>query len=296
MGEIRIGTCSWTDPTLIDCEAFYPKKSMSAEERLRFYAQHFDTVEVDSTFYVLPSEKVIGLQTVRTPDDFVLNYKAFGLLTQHAIDPNRLPKVIKEMLPPEMLKKRSLKYEEAPEDVKEMAFQMFESALRPADSAGKLGVILFQYPPYFICRDKNKEYILECKKKFPQYRLAIEFRHKSWVEDESLSGTLKFLRENNLTFVSVDEPQLASTMPPVAEATNKIAYIRFHGRNKENWFRRGIRTSERFAYDYADEELKEWIPKIKTLQEKTERTFLMFNNCYGHWAVKNAKRIAAILE
>lgn len=296
MGEIRIGTCSWTDPTLIECEEFYPKKSMSAEARLKFYSEHFSTVEVDSTFYALPSEKVIGLQTIRTPDNFILNYKAFGLLTQHAVDPKKLPRAIKDLLSPELLSKRLLKWGEVSQAAKDMTFQMFESAIRPADSAGKLGAILFQFPPYFTCRDENKEYILQCKERFPQYRLAIEFRHRSWVGDEKLNQTLQFLEKHNLTFVSVDEPQFPSTIPSIARATTDMAYVRFHGRNKENWFRKGIRTCERFAYEYSDEELQEWVPKIKGLQEATKRVFLMFNNCYRSWAVKNAKRIVTLLD
>ncbi len=104
------------------------------------------------------------------------------------------------------------------------------------------------------------------------------------------------MRQNNLVFVSVDEPQFPSTIPPIAEATTELAYIRFHGRNKRNWFRKGIKVSERFAYDYSDEELKEWIPHIKTLQNKTKRTFIMFNNCYGAWAIRSAKRIAIMLD
>lgn len=296
MSEIRIGTCSWTDPTLIESEEFYPQKSMTAEARLRFYAEQFNTVEVDSTFYALPSEKVVGLQTLRTPEDFVLNYKAFGLLTQHPIDPGRLPKAIKELISQQDLAKRVLKHHDIPQDARDMAFQMLESALRPAASAGKLGIVLFQYPPYFVCSDENKKYILECKERFPQYRLAIEFRHASWLEDTNFDETLNFLEENGLTFVSVDEPQFPSTVPPIAKATTDLAYVRFHGRNRENWFRRGIKVAERFAYTYSDQELEEWIPKIRSLQKKTKKTFLMFNNCFGTWAIRNAKRLAMMLD
>lgn len=296
MGEVRIGTCSWTDPTLIESEEFYPDKKMSAEARLKFYAEHFNTVEVDATFYALPSEKVVGLQTLRTPDDFILHYKAFGLLTQHSINPGQLPKAVKKMLSPGLLAKRLLKYKEVSKEAKDIVFQMFESALRPADSAGKLGVVLFQYPPFFICNEENKEYILECKARFPQYKLAIEFRHISWVDGDNLEDTLSFLQANNLVFVSVDEPQFPSTIPPIAEATTDLAYVRFHGRNRNNWFRRGIKVSERFAYNYSDEEIKEWIPKIEVLRKRTKRAFIMFNNCFGAWAVRNAKRIVVMLD
>jgi len=298
LGEVHVGTCSWTDPTLIAAGTFYPRKEMSAEERLKFYAQNFDVVEVDSTFYALPSEKVIGLHTERTPDDFTLHYKAFGLLTQHPIDPKRLPKNIKAMLPEEALDKKRLGFNEVTAEARDMAFQMFESALRPADSAGKLGVLLFQFPPYFTHKDSNKGYILQCKEKFPQYRLAIEFRHPSWLTEDKRKDTLNFLEENGLIYVSADEPQFddGKTIPPIAEATADVAYIRMHGRNKENWFRRDIPTVERYAYEYFDEELKEWLLKIKELMYETRRAYAMFNNCYADYAVNNARRMKELLE
>lgn len=298
MSEVHVGTCSWTDPTLITAGTFYPKKNMSAEERLKFYTQNFDVVEVDSTFYAIPSEKVVGLHTERTPDDFTLHYKAFGLLTQHPIDPKRLPKNINAMLPEGALKKQRLNFNEIPSEAKDMAFQMFESTLCPADSAGKLGVLVFQYPPYFTCRDSNKEYILQCKDKFPQYELAVEFRHPSWLTEEQQEETFKFLENSGLIYISVDEPQFegAKTVPPVTKATADIAYVRMHGRNRENWFRRGIPTVERYAYEYSDEELGEWLTKIRELMFEAKQTFVMFNNCFGDYAVRNARRMMQLLE
>ncbi len=297
MGEVHVGTCSWTDPTLIAAGTFYPRKDMSAEERLKFYARNFDVVEVDSTFYAIPSEKVVGLHTERTPDDFTIHYKAFGLLTQHPINPTRLPKNIKAMLPEEALRKQRLYFNEIPSEAKDMAFQMFESALRPADSAGQLGVVIFQYPPYFTYKDSNKEYILQCKERFPQYRLAVEFRHSSWLSEERQKDTFKFLEDNELAYISADEPQFdGRTIPPVAKATSDIAYIRMHGRNKENWFRRGIPTVERYAYEYSDEELGEWLDKIKGLMFETRQTHVMFNNCFGDYAIRNARRMMKLLE
>lgn len=297
MPEVRVGTCSWTDPTLITAGSFYPKKDMSAEERLKFYAQNFDVVEVDSTFYVIPSEKVVGLHTERTPDDFILHYKAFGLLTQHPIDPKRLPKNIKAMLPREAVGKSRLDFRDVPPEARDMAFQMFESALRPADSAGKLGVLVFQFPPYFTHRDSNKEYILYCKERFPQYKLAVEFRHPSWLTKNAREDTFKFLAANSLSYISADEPQFEDekTIPPIARSTTEIAYLRLHGRNTDNWFRRGIPTAERYAYQYSDDELREWLPKIKELIFETRETHVMFNNCYADYAVSNARRMKELL-
>jgi uncharacterized protein YecE (DUF72 family) len=297
MSGIHVGTCSWTDPTLIAAGSFYPKKDMSAEERLKFYAQNFDVVEVDATFYVIPSEKVVGLHTERTPDDFILHYKAFGLLTQHPIDPKRLPKNIKAMLPQEAVGKSRLDFRDVPPEARDMAFQMFESALRPADSAGKLGVLVFQFPPYFTHQDSNKEYILYCKERFPQYKLAVEFRHPSWLAGDAQKDTLEFLEVNSLSYVSVDEPQFedGKTIPPIAQSTTDISYIRLHGRNRDNWFRRGIPTAERYAYHYSEEELKEWLPRIRELAAAAKETYVMFNNCYRDYAVNNARRMKELL-
>lgn len=297
MGDLRFGTCSWTDKTLIDSELFYPKKSMSAEDRLRFYAQHFNTVEVDSTYYALPSEKVVGLHTDRTPKDFIIHYKAFGLLTGHGIDPTCLPRIIRDRLSQEIRECRYVGSGQIPGELKDLAWQMFEGALRPAYSAGKLGVVLFQFPPHFACSEQNFEYILECRERLSDYRLAVEFRNPTWIRGENMDSTMGFLRDNALSYVSVDEPQLddRSTMPPIAEATTDIAYVRFHGRNAATWRKKGINAAQRFAYLYNDDELNEWLPKIRKLVEMSNDTFVMMNNCFADYAIKNAVRMSELM-
>jgi uncharacterized protein YecE (DUF72 family) len=147
MVEIRVGTCSWTDKTLLESKTFYPPELKSAEDRLKFYAQHFNTVEVDSTFYALPARRNAELWAERTPSEFVFHIKAFGLLTQHAVEVTRLPRLLKEMLPPEKRELRLLK--DPPGEIRDLAFQMFADALLPLKESGKLGVILFQFPPFF---------------------------------------------------------------------------------------------------------------------------------------------------
>ncbi|HEB12963.1 MAG TPA: DUF72 domain-containing protein [Actinobacteria bacterium] len=297
MSSARVGTCSWTDPTLTESGLFYPALRMTAEQRLKFYASNFDTVEVDSTFYALPSEKVVGLQTQRTPDDFTLHYKAFGLLTQHMIDPRRLPKIIKEMLPSGMERASRLGYKQVPEKAKEMAWQMFDSALLPAESASKLGVVLFQFPPYFSFSPSNQEYILECKARLKHYRLAIEFRHSSWLTEENRAETQSFLKSNQLVYVCVDEPQFdgGTTVPPIVFATSDIAYVRFHGRNTSNWYKKGISVAERYAYEYTEDELADWVHKLEKISPFTNETYVMFNNCFHNYAVKNAMQLAQML-
>lgn len=294
---IHVGTCSWTDPTLINTTDFYPKVKMSAEERLRFYAARFDTVEVDSTFYALPAERMVQLQVERTPADFTLHYKAYGLMTQHPIDPARLPRAVKDILGPQIMGRRRLSYKEMPQDARALAFRMFHSALRPAHEAGKLGVVLFQFPPFFTFGTKNFDYILAVSEEMVPYRLAVEFRHGSWTKEDNLEQTLEFLRTNDLVYVSVDEPQFetGSTVPPLARATSDLAYVRFHGRNRESWYKKGITAAERFAYSYTDDELTDWIPKLRRLEAETQGTYAMLNNCYQDFAVKNGAHLIEML-
>ncbi len=295
---VHIGTCSWTDKTLIESGEFYPDLWMSAEERLRFYAANFDTVEVDSTFYALPSEKVVGLQVDRTPAGFTLHYKAFGLLTQHSVDPKRLPRAVKELLPPEALELSRLYPQDVPEEAAHRVWRMFASALSPAKNAGKLGVVLFQFPPYFTYSEPNKEYILFCRDRLRDYRLAVEFRHNSWTEADRLEEVLEWLRDHDLIYTAVDEPQFprGKTVPPLAVTTADISYIRLHGRNRENWYKKNITVAERFAYEYNDEELGHWANKIELISPFTSEIYVMFNNCFRNFAVKNAGRMVSLLE
>jgi uncharacterized protein YecE (DUF72 family) len=297
MAKIRVGTASWTDPTLINSGRFYPTSVRSAEERLQFYAGQFDIVEVDSGYYALPNERNGYLWAERTPEDFVFNFKAFRIFTQHPTPLNSLPKDIREALSPELREKGNLYYRDLPSEVMDDLWKRLESALLPLDTVGKLGVVLFQFPPWFYPGNEQREYILSCKKKLPQYRLAVEFRHGSWLNEKNIDRTLAFLRDNNLPFVCVDEPQgFKSSVPPVTEITSDIGLIRFHGRNKETWEKKGIGPAERFNYLYTEEELKPWAEKIAKMAEQTKEMHVLFNNCYEDRAVVNAKQISLMLR
>ena len=296
MAKIRVGTCSWTDPTLISCRCFYPDSAHSAEARLQYYAGQFNIVEVDSSYYSLPNERNSYLWAERTPDDFIFDFKVFRLFTQHPTPVNSLPKNVREQLTPESQQKKNLYYRDLPAELMDDLWKRFESALLPLDSAGKLGVVLFQFPPWFYPGDEQREYILSCKQKLPQYRLAIEFRHNSWLNSKNMERTLAFLRDNDLPFVCVDEPQgFKSSLPPVAEATSDIGLVRFHGRNTDTWEKRGIGPAERFNYLYTEEELKRWAEKIGNLTAQTKEMHVLFNNCYQDKAVVNARQMGFML-
>jgi uncharacterized protein YecE (DUF72 family) len=297
MGDILVGTCSWTDPTLIESGRFYPSWARSAEARLQYYASQFPIVEVDSSYYALPNEKTSGLWVERTGEKFLFDIKAFRLFTQHPTPQQALPRDIRQALPSELKEKANLYLRDLPEELSGELWKRFERALLPLDSAGKLGVVLFQFPPWFYPGNEQREYILKCKEKLPQYRVAVEFRHSSWLNEKNIERALTFLRDNNLPYVCVDEPQgFKSSMPAVAEATSDIGLIRFHGRNREMWEKKGVSTAERFNYLYTEDELREWVPRIGDLAAKTRQLHVLFNNCYADRAVRNAGQMKLLLD
>jgi len=296
MAKIRVGTCSWTDPTLLSSGRFYPDSARSAEARLQYYASRFDIVEVDSSYYALPNERNSYLWAERTPDDFVFDFKAFRIFTQHPMPVNSLPKNLRNELTSELQEKANIYYRDLPAELVDGLWQRFESALLPLDTAGKLGVVLFQFPPWFYPGSQQLDYIEICKAKLQQYRLAVEFRNNVWLSEKNRAATFDFLRRNDLPFVCVDEPQgFKSSVPPVAEVTSDIGLVRFHGRNTETWERKGIGPAERFNYLYTEEELQPWASKIAEISKQNTEMHVLFNNCYQDKAVVNARQMCFML-
>ncbi len=297
MGDILIGTCSWTDPTLIESGRFYPAWARSAEARLQYYTSQFGLVEVDSSYYALLSERTSQLWVERTGEKFIFDVKAFRLFTQHPTPLTALPKDIKQALPLDVKEKATIYQRDMPTELISELWIRFERALLPLDSAGKLGLVLCQFPPWFYPGEQQRDYILSCRERLPQYRIAIEFRHSSWVNDQNRERTLSFLRDNDLPFVCVDEPQgFRSSIPPVVAATSDLALVRFHGRNREMWETKGVSAAERFNYLYSQEELKEWVPRIKELASVTRQLHVLFNNCHRDKAVVNARQVRLMLD
>ena len=296
-GNISIGTASWTDKTLIESGAFYPKEANDAESRLRFYAENFPIVEVDSTYYFPPSEKNVIAWVNRTPDDFTFHIKAYSLLTKHPTRPNSLPKDLAEIAKPE-LKGRFLYASHLPDEVMDEVWRRFAETLMPLHSTGKLGVIHFQFPEWFLPGTESRNYIVECQDRLHDYRIAVEFRNSLWLEGRNLERTVNFLESNNIPITSVDMPQgFKSSMPPLALATSKdLAYVRFHGRNTEEWKKQHETATPRFAYLYEQEELEGWVPKIKELSAQVEKVHVLMNNCYRDYAVTNARQLADLLN
>lgn len=271
---------------------FYPPEARSAESRLRFYADHFDTVEVDSTYYALPNERNAALWAVRTPADFDFTIKAFALLTQHQTDTRALPPAVRELIPADALREPRFGHPSPP--VLDLCFAMFRSALQPLRAAGKLGCILFQFPPWFTARASNESYIDFCRERMGDDRLAIEFRHASWFGDR-LRHTVDFLTDRNLSLVCFDAPDAPSIPKPPFTATADIAYVRFHGHNRQAWFQRKTTAAERFKYLYTDGELRDGARKLREVRG-AKTAYVVFNNCYGDYGVRNAATMKELLR
>lgn len=225
-----------------------------------------------------------------------MNFKAFGTITTHPTDPQRLPKELREALPDAVLAKRRVYPKDLPEDVLKEIHARYWVALEPLRRAGKLGAILLQYPEWLPIGSKSKAEILRARELLPDDRLAVEFRSRTWMEERNRAETLAFLREHGLAYVSVDEPQgFPSSIPPVAAVTAPLAVVRFHGRNAESWKKPGLTAAERFDYLYTEPELAEWLPKIRKIEEEADEVHVLMNNCYGDKAVRNAADLAAML-
>jgi uncharacterized protein YecE (DUF72 family) len=288
MGRILVGTASWTDKTLL-ASGWYPESANTAEKRLAYYARQFPLVEVDATYYSPPAESTAQLWVDRSPAGFLFNIKAFSLLTGH---PTKVSAIYKD-LRPETDKKNVY-----PDDLTPQAYEdvwtRFLSALDPLVAAGKLGAILFQFPPWFTIRRSNKQYILEVAKRCSPLRVAVELRHESWFAGDNQAETLEFLRKHRLPYVSVDMPQgYKNSIPPVLAATSDLAVVRFHG-HSDKWTSKDI--YEKFGYKYSEAELKSWKPKLEKLSQETAQTHVLMNNCRGDFAQTNAQTLIDLLE
>ena len=271
---VRIGTCSWADEAL--SKYFYPPK-LPARERLAYYAQFFDTVEVDSTYYRLPAESMVQGWAERTPDGFTMHVKAFGLMTRHPVKVEVLPEDLRDAMP---VDERG-RVDRPPRELRGEVFRRFLGALEPLRAAGKLGGILFQLPPYVVFKEHSLDYLTWAKEQLGGDEMLVEFRHRSWLDDENRAETLAFLEDLGAAYVTVDAPRsdtAKNLVPTVPAVTAKTAYVRFHGRNLGTWNKRGGSAAERFDYLYSDEELEELVPTLAELAQQSERAFAFFNN------------------
>jgi uncharacterized protein YecE (DUF72 family) len=253
---IRIGTSGFS---YADWKGTFYPENIKQKDMLAYYAGQFDTVEINSSFYVIPGEKSFAGMANKTPEDFEFVVKAHKDMTHS----EKLDKTI---------------------------FNRFVGSISPLQSAGKFGCVLTQFPWSFKCTPENKDKLHEFKSYIGDVPTVVEFRNAGWVNDESfvLLADLKF------GFCCVDEPKLKGLMPPIAVATSDIGYIRFHGRNTEKWWDHE-QAHERYDYMYTEAELMDWMPKIMDMTGKVEKVYIYFNNHYKGKSAANAKMIARML-
>jgi uncharacterized protein YecE (DUF72 family) len=294
---ILVGTASWTDKSLIDSGRFYPTAATSAEDRLRFYASQFPIVEVDSSYYAIPTAQTAQLWAERTPGDFTFNVKAFRALTGHQFQARVLSKELQEAIG---TPKGNLYYKDLAAEIQRAIWELFFTALEPLRLNGKLGAIHFQFAPWITSGGAPRKHVEHCVEMMEGHGLmAVEFRNESWWNERNGHSTLTFERENGLVNVVVDGPQgFSSSVPAVWEVTSPhLAIVRLHGRNAETWNKKGLTTSsQRFNYDYPDSELEELAESVKTLARQVPRTHVILNNNYQDQGQRNARTLMKFLD
>jgi uncharacterized protein YecE (DUF72 family) len=263
MSSILVGVCGWGDHDI------YPPGTKSTE-KLSVYAGHFPVVEIDSTFYAIAPADRMERWAKSTPDTFRFVVKAYRELTGHG---------------------RTTKAPERnwPELVEET-----KASLQPLQQAGKLSLLLFQFPPWYDCKESHVRYIQKVRHVFADYPIAIEFRHQSWFSPSYCERTLSFLKRENLVHVVCDEPQVpVGSVPIITKVTNQNhVLVRFHGRNINGWSdsKNPNWRDVRYAYRYSSAELDEWVDRVKQMMKETKQMILLFNNNSKGDAVDNANQ------
>jgi uncharacterized protein YecE (DUF72 family) len=252
---IKIGTSGYS---FQDWKGVFYPQDIDKGKMLDFYAKHFDTVEINSTYYRIPHPLVFYKIAHKTPGDFEFIVKTHKNITHTR------------------------------EDIAGSANELKQS-IRPLAEALKMHGFLAQFPWSFRRTDSNLDYLKKCRELFGDFPFFVEFRHKSWVEDR----VFEFLRNEDIGFCCVDEPQLEGLVPPVVKATTQVGYIRFHGRNKDGWWKG---AKDRYDYLYTEEELKDWLERIKEIRQLTRKAYLFFNNCTEGQAVRNAQMMKGLLK
>ena len=307
--SLRIGTASWTDPTLLQRGAFYPDNVASAESRLRFYASRFNMVEVDSTFYVPPTRSMAAAWALRTPDHFVFHVKAFALMTGHAAETKRMPDWLRRLLPRSMSGQPRVRAADLSHSIQDEIWAQFLAPLEPLRGANKLGSILLQFPRWFAPTRESAQVLRIARERLGDHAAAVEFRNPAWVTGRLAPRTVRLLEDLQFTNVVVDAPPgTSSSMPAfLAVTTPGFAMVRLHGRRTATWEASNRVVSERYRYLYDSNELSEWAGHIHRLTERIgidsfpdmakarQGVHVVFNNCHANYGTTNADEITALL-
>lgn len=300
MAPVRVGICSWTDPSLLEAGTFYPRRDMSAEARLRFYASVFDTVEVNATYYAIPDPRTVHRWAERTPPGFLFHVKAWSLLTGHHPRAQTVPAPLARLLPaaPRYTRRGEIEAGQFSPAAVEEAFGLFRAALAPLAEAGKLGYVLFQFAPWVRFGPGWLDYVAALPERLPGWTLAVEFRDRSWFPLHG-AETLRVLSAARLSHVVVDAPATVNAVPRVVTVTAPVAVMRLHGRHAEGWLRqlRGEEPTvqEKYDYLYSEAELRALLPEVEALAREAEQVFVSFNNNNRDYPVRNALMMRRLL-
>ena len=294
---ILVGTASWTDKPLIACGRFYPKGAGTAEARLRYYASQFPIVEVDSSYYAMPSPATTQLWAERTPEGFVMNVKAFRLFTGHQTSPAVMHRDIQAALGERGGK--NLYYKDTPEEIRDELWRRFHEALAPLKNSGRLGLEHFQFPPWLLRNREGQDHVRHCVEHMAGHTVSVEFRNKTWFEGEHRDNTLALERELSAVHTVVDGPQgFSNSVPAIWELTHpRYALVRLHGRNAATWNVKGATAaSDRFNYDYSDAELAELARAIRKMLPPLLQTHVIFNNNMEDQGQRNARTLMTMCD
>ena len=240
-------------------EIVYPD-DLPHREWLAFYSAEFQTVELNFTYYRIPTPEQLGKLSAQTPDGFLFSVKAHQDITHNRTG---------DLAP----------------------FARFRAALAPLEREGKLGAVLLQFPGSLRNTKENTYYLQHCFRLLPGLPVVVEFRHNDWITKR----TLDLLREWQVGFCNVDMPQLPGLLPKTAFVTAPTAYVRFHGRNEQKWWKHD-QAWERYDYSYSEEELEEWVPRLLKMGKDAERLFAYANNHWQGQSVAAIRQIKMLLE
>ncbi|MET0349552.1 MAG: DUF72 domain-containing protein [Rhizobacter sp.] len=291
--SISIGTASWADKSLIDTGRFYPADITTPEARLRYYATRFPLVEVDSSYYALPSPGTTEKWARRTPDGFTMNLKAFRLFTGHQTAPAVLPADIRDALPAPLKHKAVLYYRDVPGELVAELWARFTASLQPLREAGRLGLVHFQFPPWLVRNRAGHAHVAHCAERMEGHTISVEFRNARWFDGDHADATLAFQRELGVVHTIVDEPQgFENSVPPVWETTHeRHALVRMHGRNAAAWNDRSGHSGGRFNHDYDDAELEGIAHQVLRLDRPALEIHIVLNNNAEDQAQRNGRRL-----
>lgn len=296
-GTVRLGVAGWTDPSLTEPGVFYPDDATTPEARLRYYASRFSLVEVDATYYSLPTRALAERWVERTPPQFVFDIKAHALMTGHGSEVRRLPQWILDALPARLQKATRIFPGVLPTEIIDEVWRQFLEALEPLRCANKLGAVLLQFPPWFKPSRESADTIRLTRARLGDTLGAVEFRQRGWLAGKVADRTMQLLEELGLGYVIVDAPQgMDSSVPPTIGVTSPtLAFVRLHGRRAETWEKRNDVVTERYRYLYDDRQLGSWTMPIIDIAKQHQGVHVLFNNNHGNYATTNALEMGELL-